>query len=78
MKTISLICLLILSACTSKTEWGDCVGLNDDEDPSLNYRYSAWNIAMGVIFVEMIFPPIVVALNELRCPVGPKAEEAGK
>lgn len=76
MKTIIIIItLLFLVACTSKNELGLCVGLNGKEDPSLEYRYSAWNIAMGIIFVELIVPPIIVALDELKCPVSKKDEK---
>jgi hypothetical protein len=66
------LALLIMGGCASKTEHGECIGINDKENPKLEYKYSARNIAIGVIFIELVAPPIIVVLNELRCPVGPK------
>jgi hypothetical protein len=65
----ALACTLLLVGCTSRTPHGDCIGLNGEEKPGLRYEYSAWNIAMGILFVELIFPPIDVALNKFKCPV---------
>ena len=74
MKTLAIAVLLVaaLSGCSNTTEYGNCVGVDDERDPSLNYKLSAWNIAMGIIFVETIIAPIVVAVDELYCPVGNK------
>jgi hypothetical protein len=65
--TIGLV--LFLAACQSRTDIGKCVGVNDKQDPAFVYRVSTRNIIVGVIFFEMIAPPIVVALDELYCPV---------
>lgn len=59
----------VLGGCSNATQYGKCVGIDDERDPTLKYKLSAWNIAMGIIFVEMIIPPIVVATDELYCPV---------
>lgn len=74
MKKLALILAMALtfSACTSSTQYGECIGINDDENPALRYEYSAWNIIVGVIFVETIFVPALVVLNDLKCPVGKK------
>jgi hypothetical protein len=73
MRAILLILAVsLLAACTSKTDFGPCIGLGDDRDPKLEYKLSAWNVAMGVIFVELIAPPIFVAVDETFCPVGRK------
>jgi hypothetical protein len=73
MKMVILLCsILMLAGCVSKTEFGECVGLGEPQDPNLHYKLSAWNIAMGVIFVELIAPPIFVAVDETFCPVGYK------
>lgn len=61
-----------LAGCATQTEYGSCVGINGDQDPKLKYEYSAWNIAMGVLFIELIIPPIFVVMDELKCPVGEK------
>lgn len=73
MKTIAaLLVLLALAGCTSKTEFGECVGMMDDKKPGLEYKASGWNIAMGIIFVELIFPPVLVVVDQFHCPVGKK------
>lgn len=64
--------LLLLSGCASSTPYGQCVGINGKEDPKLEYAYSAGNIGVGLIFFELVAPPIYVVLDELKCPVGPK------
>jgi hypothetical protein len=71
-KFAAVMILLALAGCTEKTEFGPCVGLGEKQNPKLHYKVSGWNIAMGVIFVELIAPPIVVAVDETFCPVGPE------
>lgn len=71
-KMTALILMLVISGCTSRTQFGECIGLGEDKKPDLQYKLSAWNLAMGVIFVELIAPPILVAVNETFCPVGKK------
>ena len=67
------ICLTIVAlsvlACRTETEYGKCVGLNDQRDSTLVYRGSTRNIVIAVVFVETIFVPVIVALNEYACPV---------
>ena len=80
-KALMYLFLFILSfnliACTSSTEYGNCVGLPDIEEakkqnPNIIYKISTKNVILGVIFVEMIIPPIIVVLDETYCPVGVK------
>ncbi len=61
-----------LSGCTSKTEFGECVGLGEVQDPKLNYKVSGLNVFMGIIFWELIIPPVIVVADDLYCPVGAK------
>lgn len=68
----AVLLLLALAGCVSKTTYGPCVGLNGGEDSTLVYHGSERNIAMGIIFSELIVPPIKVALDEYKCPVGRK------
>lgn len=63
---------LLTSACTTRTRYGDCIGVGDNPEPQLNYRFSAWNIAVGVVFSETIVVPIIVVVDELKCPVSKK------
>lgn len=73
MKKLAIVVLMLsMSACTSSNQYGKCVGLNGNEDPKLKYEYSALNIAIGILFFGFIAPPIYVALDELKCPVGTK------
>ncbi len=50
------------------------VGTMDDKDPNLTYKVSVHNAVLSAIFVEMIFPPIVMLASETYCPVGKKAK----
>jgi len=75
VRRILLVALLAaLAGCESertmpngKTE--KCVGLNGGEKPNVKYEYSARNIIIGIAGAEVIAPPVVVLLNELKCPV---------
>lgn len=68
-----LILILILSAaCTKRTEYGECIGINGFEKPGLVYKYSAKNIFLALLFAGLIYPPIKVVLDELECPVAEK------
>ncbi len=72
-RTLAIVMLLAAAGCTSSTEYGRCIGAFDDKDPALTYKVSGWNVAMGVVFAELIVPPIVVLVDETLCPVGRKA-----
>lgn len=64
-----MLCLFSFSACTSSTEYGECIGAFDDGDPSLVYSTSAFNIFLGVVFIETIIVPVIVLASETKCPV---------
>lgn len=61
--------LASLAGCVSSTEFGPCVGAFDDQNPALLYKLSARNLTLGVVFFEMIAPPILVVTGETFCPV---------
>ena len=61
-----------LAGCTSSTEFGACIGAFDEKKPGLEYKVSGWNVAMGILFAEMIIPPVLVITDETFCPVGRK------
>lgn len=65
---------LATASCTSETDFGPCIGAFDEKDPGLIYKMSGWNIAMGIIFFELIVPPIIVVVDETLCPIGRKAK----
>ena len=69
MTKIAALLIVMLAACTSETSLGPCIGAFDDGDPKLFYRANAWNIAMAIVFVELIIPTVVVVVNETKCPV---------
>ena len=66
--------LTLLAGCESERTMPEgkveqCNGLNDTPKPNIQYKYSARNLIVGVFSFEMVAPPIIVALNELQCPV---------
>ena len=67
---IMLVAALILSGCTSETTFGRCIGAFDEKDPALRYELSVKNVAIGVIFIETIFVPVIVVANQTLCPEG--------
>ena len=67
-----ILTIALLSGCTSRTEFGDCVGLADDKKPELIYKVSAWNIVVSILFAGLIAPPVYVLVDETFCPVGRK------
>lgn len=74
MRTIAAILLCVaIAGCTSRNEFGPCIGAFDDKDPHIIYKVSGWNLAMGLIFIEMILPPILVVTDETFCPIGKKS-----
>lgn len=62
--------VLVMAGCTSSTQYGDCIGINDQSNPNLHYKYSAWNIFLGIFFFETVFVPAIVIFDDLKCPVG--------
>lgn len=68
-----VVALALVAGCTSETALGGCVGLIGDRDPHLTYKVDTTNVVVGIIFIETIFVPVIVALDELYCPVGRKA-----
>lgn len=68
-----LILSLFLTGCTSKTEFGNCIGIGDDKKPDLIYKVSSSNIIIGILLMELIAPPIVVLADEFYCPIAKKS-----
>ena len=76
MKRILAICtiVLLLTGCENNTNYGSCIGAGEDQNPKLSYKISGWNLAMGIIFFELIAPPVIVVTDELYCPNGIKSQ----
>jgi hypothetical protein len=72
-KFIALSALVaLLTGCTSRTEYGECIGVLQDKKPDLEYKLSGWNTFLAVIFSETIIVPVMVVANEHSCPVAKK------
>lgn len=69
-RAIAAALLLALAGCTSSTPYGECIGAFDQERPELVYKPSVRNIVVGILFFELIVPPVVVLVDEIKCPVG--------
>lgn len=69
MQTIAAVLLLSLSACTTSNTMGKCVGYSEGSKNLENYSASVWNIFLGVVFAETVIVPVIVAGNNMYCPV---------
>ena len=72
---ILLVCVVMVSGCKSAVTLEDnksyaCIGLGNTPNPKLIYKASVRNIVVGIVFIEVIIPPVVVAVNEFYCPIG--------
>ena len=65
-----VLSLGLLASCTYETPTGQCVGLDDERDPRLEYEISTRNALVGVLFVETLLVPGFVLLENLYCPTG--------
>ena len=74
MKKLLLIMLAVsaLTGCTTRTDYGECVGVGGSRDPALHYRLDTWNVLWAVIFFETAVVPLVVILDDAYCPVAKK------
>ena len=66
----ALVLVLALAGCTTENEFGKCVGVGEDKDPRLIYKVSGWNVFLGIVGFELIYPPISVLVDSTFCPVG--------
>jgi len=73
MKKLLIVLLVLLATgCTTRTQFGQCVGVLDDKDPTLLYDLDIGNVFIGFIFSETLIVPAVVVLKQLECPVAKK------
>lgn len=74
---LSLLTLIVVAGCQGRTEYGECLGIQDDNlmKPNLEYRVSVRNTVLGVIFFQSIFAPVIWLAADFRCPVGYKTVE---
>jgi len=71
-KLVFISLILSVIGCDSQTKYGSCVGAFDNKDPKKIYKIDGWNLAMGIIFFEMVVPPVSVVVDETFCPIGDK------
>jgi hypothetical protein len=69
---MAVLMAALVSGCTSKTDFGQCVGAFDDKNPALTYKLDVGNAVVGVLFSGLILPPVLVIADETFCPVGRK------
>lgn len=63
--------LVLLAGCKGHTDYGECVGLDDDEKvKGLIYKFSVRNAVWSVVGFETIIAPILWMTDYARCPVG--------
>ena len=90
MKRITSLLIIIFlvfnfAACTAPTKtingtiYRDYGILNtEDKNPNIQYEPNWTNIFLGVIFFEMIIPPIYVFGFHLFEPIGPRSPNPGQ
>lgn len=76
-RAIFVAALAVLAGCEGRRTLPDgksyeCIGVGDIEDAHLEYKPSARNIVLGVVFVETIFAPIIWLASDFYCPVRTK------
>lgn len=65
------ICLLN-TGCTSKTEFGQCIGILDERDPNLVYKVHVGNMVISLLGLELILPPVYWFSQYALCPIEEK------
>jgi len=69
---LAIIAAIFLAGCTTRTDYGECIGIANDKDPALHYKISVLNTVLGVLFIETVIVPVVVLADNIYCPVGRK------
>ena len=64
--------LALMTGCVDSTAAGECIGVSDDEVPTLRYKVNAQNVVVAIIFSETVVIPLVVLFTNVKCPVGPR------
>jgi hypothetical protein len=70
---VSLALLTFVAGCRTETQYGECIGIADKQDPSLVYEVSIRNAIVSVFFFQTVIVPVLWLLDSVKCPVGPKA-----
>ena len=70
---VFLLSVIGFVGCKSETQFGQCVGFdNDDHKPNLVYKISIRNAIVSIIFAQTIIVPVIWAFDYAYCPVEKK------
>ena len=69
---ITMMLAFMLVGCSSKTQYGQCVGISGQKQHNLIYKVDTTNLVVSVIFGETLIVPIVYTMDYIWCPVGVK------
>lgn len=70
LTAFALATFLLSTSCAFETQYGECIGFDDDPDPTLVYEVSTRNVIWTVLGSESVVPIVVWALECVKCPVG--------
>lgn len=66
--------LMFTMGCRTETEFGQCIGVQDDRSPMLVYEVPTRNIVLSAIFFQSVIGPALFFFADFRCPVARKQE----
>lgn len=69
-----MLCLFTFAAsgCRTSTDYGECIGVQDDKNPNLEYHVSVRNTVLGLLFIQAFMIPTAIWLfADFQCPTGP-------
>lgn len=69
---IFIISIFLAVACTTRTQYGRCIGVADTPDQALEYELSLWNAFVAGLFSETLIVPLYTVAYDIKCPVGYK------
>lgn len=72
MRLVNILLIFFLTACTSSTEFGKCIGVDTIGKEELEYKISIKNSVIALLFAETIIVPIIVISDEIYCPIARK------
>lgn len=81
--TLVVVLLTSLTGCEARTKTINNVtyrdygvfNQDDNKNPNIQYEPNWWNIVIGIVFFELIVPPIYVFGFHMMEPVGPKSNK---
>lgn len=70
----AVLAIILISAtgCTERTQYGECWGFAEDQDPNLTYSIDVGNVVIGAVFAETFIVPAWTVMDMVKCPTGRK------